>query len=381
MKLSPKALLEKYNAKRDFKKTQEPKGAGLKAKHKAPIFVVQKHAATRLHWDFRLELDGVLKSWAVTNEPVADPSVKRLAVRVEDHPLSYATFAGDIPKGQYGGGHVDIWDNGFWQALDDPHEGLKKGKLSFILQGSVMKGHWTLVKMRNEGKRENWLLIKGKDDEALVAKPATKTRNVPKSVLKAPQKKSIITYDPELALRVDAPPNGKEWLHEIKYDGYRALVHCRQGKVTIITRNGMDWTERFPDIVAAAEKLKVKSAEIDGEIVVYKDKGLTDFSLLQQTLAGDVQKPMAFIAFDLLELDGKDCRRLPLLERKEKLRKIIPAKFKQIFTFSEHVVGDGKKFFAAANKLHVEGIISKNIRSTYKAGRNGEWLKIKNRPG
>jgi len=377
MKLSPKKLLEKYNAKRDFEKTREPKGAGTK-KHKAPIFVVQKHAATRLHWDFRLELDGVLKSWAVTNEPVADPSVKRLAVRVEDHPLSYATFAGDIPKGQYGGGHVDIWDNGTWQSDGDPHQGLKKGKLSFTLQGGRMKGHWNLVRMRQEGKRENWLLIKGRDEEAVDAPNITKkSRSVPKAVLTGSRKKSAIKYEPELAFRVDAPPEGKEWLHEIKYDGYRALVHLRQGKVTIVTRNGLDWTERFPGIVKAAEKLKIKSAALDGEIVVYKENGISDFSLLQQTLSGDINKPMTFIAFDLLELDGKDCKSLPLIERKKKLQKIISAKLKPAIVFSEHVLGQGGKFFKAAQKLHVEGIVSKNSAAKYIGGRNKNWLKVK----
>jgi bifunctional non-homologous end joining protein LigD len=373
---SAKKLLEKYNTKRDFKKTQEPKGASGK-KSKAPIFVVQKHAATRLHWDFRLELDGVLKSWAVTNEPIPDPNVKRLAVRVEDHPLSYAGFSGDIPKGQYGGGHVDIWDNGYWQPLEDPHEGLKKGKLGFILSGKRMKGHWNLVKMRNEGKRENWLLIKGKNDEAEISvSKEKKPRAIPKSVLKSPRKKSAVTYNPELALRVDKPPEDSEWLHEIKYDGYRALLSIKNGKATITTRGGQDWTERFPEIVKAAEKIKSKTCAIDGEIVVYKDDGTTDFSLLQQTLSGDLQKPMHFIAFDLLLLDNKDYKKKPLLERKKALEKLLKAKMDAI-SYSDHVIGQGQKFFNEANKIHVEGIISKNINSSYVGGRNGEWLKIK----
>ena len=370
-------LLKQYNEMRNFSKTREPKGEIPKKKNRQPIFVVQKHAATRLHWDLRLELDGVLKSWAVTNEPVPDPSVKRLAVRTEDHPLAYAGFEGDIPKGEYGGGHMDIWDKGTWEAVGDPHEGLGKGKLGFNLSGSKLQGHWTLVRMRGGGKRENWLLIKGKDDAAVIVPMSKENKEgkISKAVAPLTRERAKIAFDPVLALRVDEAPQGAEWLHEIKYDGYRALLHIENGKATIITRNGLDWSARFPEIVKAAEKLKVNTASIDGEIVVFKENGISDFSLLQQTLSGDTDLQMTFIAFDLLQINNKDLGKTPLIRRKEELQKII--KTKSTLTYSDHVIGDGKKFFKEAQKLKVEGIISKNINSYYHAGRNGDWLKIK----
>lgn len=401
-KLTPKELLAQYDAKRDFTKTQEPSGKAKSKKGKQPIFVVQKHAATRLHWDFRLELDGVLKSWAVTNEPVADPSVKRLAVRVEDHPLSYATFAGDIPKGQYGGGHVDIWDHGTWEPHEEPHEGLEKGKLGFMLHGGRMQGGWALVRLKHDrsgkpSKRENWLLFKekydGKGAPAKAAKPApAKATEAPakkggRAWVKAvtaggPKKQATVAYDPELATRVDKPPAGDDWLHEVKFDGYRALVHVKNGpkgsSVQIVTRGGLDWTERFPGIAAAALKLNAKSAQLDGEIVAVDAKGRSDFGLLQLVLAGEAEAPLTYMAFDLLELDGKDLKRKPLLERKAALEKLLKASGKQtVINYSDHVIGNGDKFLKEAAKLNAEGIISKRADAPYSGKRGKDWLKIK----
>jgi len=369
----PSKLLKEYNAKRDFTKTKEPKGASVSKRDKGLSFVVQKHAARRLHWDFRLEQDGVLKSWAVTNEPVADPAIKRLAVRTEDHPLSYGSFKGDIPKGHYGGGHVDIWDNGTWEPLEDPKKGLKAGKLHFALHGKRMRGAWTLVRMhpRKKEKRENWLLIKSNDDA--VEKVAL---SIPKAVLRGSHKKSRIVYKPALALRVDEPPEGDGWLHELKYDGYRALLNIDKGAATIVTRNGLDWTERFPSIVAAASKLKVKSAAIDGEIVVFDKNGHSDFGYLQQTLAGEADYPMTFMAFDLLKLDGKSLEKKSLLDRKAALQKLLKGR-KSAIQYSDHVIGNGAKFFKQAGTLKAEGIISKKVGAAYHAGRGGDWLKIK----
>ncbi len=384
--------LSQYNAMRDFKKTKEPKGAPPAKKGKQPIYVVQKHAATRLHWDFRLELNGVLKSWAVTNEPVADPKVKRLAVRTEDHPIPYAKFSGDIPKGEYGGGHVEIWDHGTWAPHEDPDAALARGKLGFTLSTGRMAGDWALVKIKNDktgGKRENWLLIKENEDgKAAKLNPSAKAEAAPKKKgglawVKAvqaagPKKLATIDYKPELATRVETVPEGNDWLHELKFDGYRALLYLKKGKAQIVTRNGLDWTHRFPKLEAALLKLKVDEAALDGEIVVMDEKGRTDFGLLQMVLGGDATGLFTFMAFDLLKLNGKDLKKQTLLARKEALAKLIkPLAKAGIIRFSDHVIGQGDKFFKEAKKLKAEGIISKRADSLYSGTRNHDWLKIK----
>ena len=406
--------LAKYNAMRDFKKTKEPAGkqagAGPAKPGAQPIYVVQKHAATRLHWDFRLELHGVLKSWAVTNEPVADPSIKRLAVRTEDHPISYATFAGDIPKGEYGGGHVEIWDHDTWQPHEDPDAALARGKLGFTLSGGRMAGDWALVKLKRDktgGKRENWLLIKENEDgkaarlnpgaaaASAAAAPQAKAVAKPKGGLAksgpawvkavtagGPKKLATIDYKPALATRVETVPVGDDWLHELKFDGYRALLYIKKGKVQIVTRNGLDWTHRFPKLETALQQLKADEAAIDGEIVVMDAKGRTDFGLLQMVLGGEAEVPFTFMAFDLLKLDGKDLKQQPLLARKAALAKLIGTldrknKKSGVIRFSEHVIGQGDKFFAEAKKLKAEGIISKRADSFYSGARTHDWLKIK----
>ena len=329
--------LDTYNAKRDFKKTREP--AGKAGRKTGNSFMVQKHAASRLHWDFRLELDGVLLSWAVTRVPSGDPKVKRLAVRTEDHPLSYATFEGTIPKGEYGGGTVMLWDRGTWENESDPREGLAKGKLHFTLTGERMKGEWVLIRLKPEGKAENWLLGKIDDEfatgedlafdtgvgsgltmeeiaegkTAAAAKPAARPRAAKRKGGTAPAFR-----EPQLATLVDTPPAGNDWLHETKYDGYRALLSVGGGKCVAYTRSGLDWTAKFKPIAAAAAELPCDTALIDCEIVALDAAGKPDFGTLQTALKDG--GPLLAFAFDLLELDGEDVAALPLVERKAQAR-------------------------------------------------------------
>ncbi|HEY3739203.1 MAG TPA: DNA ligase D [Bryobacteraceae bacterium] len=399
--------LEEYKRKRDFEKTPEPAPGRVKGGSERLSYLIQKHDATRLHYDFRLELDGVLLSWAVTRGPSLDPADKRLAVRTEDHPLSYGTFEGTIPKGQYGGGTVMMWDEGTWEPREDPHVGLKKGHLSFILHGERLKGGWDLVRMHRDEKHENWLLIKSKDDEARANGAASDfLEDLAYSVASgrsmdaiaagdapAKQKKArrssgsrkefdaLLRKYPgvELATLVEAPPDGDEWLHEIKFDGYRLLGFSNGDEVCLRTRNGLDWTAKFPSIADAMGELKAKNAVLDMEAVVLDEKGKSGFQALQAALGegGHRERIVAF-AFDLLHLDGKDLTRLKLTERKEKLESLLkksePGK---ALRFSEHVVGGGQDMFAKACGLGLEGIVSKLGTATYGAGRGRSWLKCK----
>ena len=393
--------LERYNAKRDFTRTAEP--AGTLEPGKGNSFIVQKHDATRLHWDFRLEVDGVLKSWAVTRGPSLDPDEKRLAVRTEDHPLSYATFEGTIPEGQYGGGTVMLWDRGTWSPVAGKSaKDLEDGHLHFILDGERMKGEWLLVRMkpRAKEKRENWLLRKVADaqaggtdtltDQALTSvatgrtmaqiaegKPPKKTptRKPKVAARKAKAKNGTLPEfrSPALCTLVDQVPAGNGWLHEIKYDGYRALIAIGGGKAQVFTRSGLDWSAKFPGIVAAAADLPVTSALIDGEIVAFKN-GRPDFSTLKDAIGTD--RPMSLFAFDLLSLDGEDLTGLPLVQRKERLRGIIP-KGDETIQFAEHITGSGEALFDKLCAEGLEGIVSKRADSRYPNGRSRDWLKIK----
>lgn len=349
--------LQTYNAKRSFDKTPEPKGA--KADVEGSSFVIQKHDARRLHYDFRLEMDGVLKSWAVTRGPSLDPEEKRLAVHVEDHPLSYGDFEGVIPKGQYGGGTVIVWDRGVWRPIGDARKGYRKGHLEFELEGEKLRGRWHLVRMHGKPgeKRENWLLIKGDDDEARhdggadileerpesvktgrsvedvaskpkdtwnskpVSKKATASSSARKQAHDLPRgarKQALPSFvPPALATLKPKPPGGDRWLHEIKFDGYRLQVRLDHGKLQFLTRSGLDWTEKFGEAVARALKaLPAETALIDGEIVVERDSGASDFSALQQDLSEGRSDRFVFYAFDLLYLDGSDLRGAALTERK-----------------------------------------------------------------
>jgi len=383
--------LDTYNAKRDFKKTREPAGkAGRKAGNS---FMVQKHAASRLHWDFRLELDGVLLSWAVTRVPSGDPKVKRLAVRTEDHPLSYATFEGAIPKGEYGGGTVMLWDRGTWTNESDPREGLEKGKLHFTLTGKRMKGEWVLIRLKPEGKAENWLLGKIADTFATGGDLAFDTgvgsgltmdaiaagETAPKGpAAKSRARFSTSTPPPfqplQLATLVDGPPAGSDWLHETKYDGYRALLAVGGGACVAYTRSGLDWTGKFKPVADAAAKLPCTTALLDCEIVALDADGKPSFGTLQTALKNG--GPLFAFIFDLLELNSDDVARLPLSERKARLARVL-ADVPAPLHYSEHVRGDGEKLFAALCAGGYEGIISKRADARYRAGRAGSWLKSK----
>ena len=397
--------LARYNAKRDFTKTAEP--AGDFAPGNGHSFMVQKHDATRLHWDFRLELDGVLKSWAVTRGPSLDPGEKRLAVRTEDHPLSYATFEGTIPKGQYGGGTVMLWDRGGWASVKgkDPRKTLAEGHLHFTLDGERMKGEWLLIRLkprarnRRREKNENWLLRKIDDqyaggtdtltEEALTSvstgrtmqeieagtaplKLAPPRRAAPK---RKPRGKAAALppfTEPQLCTLVDSVPTGSAWLHEVKYDGYRALMAVGGGKAKVYTRNGLDWTDKFAGVAEAAAALPVGSALLDGEIVAFKD-GKPDFSTLKDAIgAGGA---MTFFAFDLLQLDGEDLTKLPNVQRKELLRPLVGADDR--LQFAEHILGSGEALFHRMRGEGLEGVVSKLADAPYRGRRTKAWLKTK----
>jgi bifunctional non-homologous end joining protein LigD len=407
--------LEEYKRKRDFRHTPEPAGGSTSSGGFA--YVIQKHAASRLHYDFRLELDGVLLSWAVPKGPSLDPAEKRLAVHVEDHPIEYGTFEGTIPKGEYGGGTVLLWDQGRWIPEGDPHAGMRKGDLKFRLEGEKLGGSWVLVRIRGkpEDKAENWLLIKHRDE---VARPASEydiLEERPESVASgrtldeiaaakgrvwsSKQKdggplasdipdpdaidgarKAPLPREPgaELATLVEAAPEGDGWLHEIKFDGYRILAVLKNGKATLLTRNAKDWTDRFKPVATAVLDLPVTDAVLDGEVVVLQDNGTTSFQALQNALSpGRTAAELTYFLFDILHLNGRDLRGVPLDERKRVLRSVLGLRGGGRLRFSDHVIGNGPDFHAQACGLGVEGIISKRRDSPYRAGRGRDWVKVK----
>jgi len=400
--------LERYNAKRDFAKTAEP--AGTLAPGHGNSFMVQKHDASRLHWDFRLEMDGVLKSWAVTRGPSLDPAEKRLAVRTEDHPLSYATFEGTIPKGQYGGGTVMLWDRGTWSPIKGKSaKDLEKGHLHFVLNGERMKGEWLLIRLKPRGKEkaENWLLRKiddaaaGPTDllvETALTSVATGRTMVeiaegakPRSSPDRGGRHGKVTADAgpragstakgklpafrdfQLATLTDSVPGGGRWLHEVKYDGYRVMIAIAGGKVKIYSRSGLDWTDKFPGVAEAVATLDVASALIDGEVVAFK-QGKPSFSALQDAIAngGD----MTLFAFDLLEVDGEEIATLPNIQRKERLRPLFQGADARL-QFAEHIIGSGEQLFETMCREGYEGIVSKLADAPYRGQRSKNWLKVK----
>jgi bifunctional non-homologous end joining protein LigD len=437
----PRGSLREYHAKRDFARTAEPKGAVGKQKTSKLRYLIQKHAARALHYDFRLEWNGVLMSWAVPKGPSENPDDKRLAVRTEDHPIEYGSFEGTIPEGEYGGGTVMLWDTGTWTPQEpDVDEQLKKGKLAFILHGKRLRGKWALVKLRKRSpkdKGDNWLLIKeldeymrrggtpsaeteltsvksgrtmdeiarstkvwhsnrkgaaAKGDPVIVAgskKPASSKRSGSKKKSAAnpltsdpsdpPSRRSnarLPTFvEPQLATLVDAPPSGNDWLHEIKYDGYRAVAAVAGDKAAIYTRNGLNWTHRFARLGPALRQLNCDSALLDGEIAVADATGHTDFGALQDALSTG-KGALTYYLFDLLELDGKDLRKRPLTERKEMLRGLLKGTAAPLI-YSDHVVGNGAKAFAQACAMKLEGLISKQADAPYRSGRTRSWLKSK----
>ncbi|MBX4865750.1 DNA ligase D [Rhizobium bangladeshense] len=414
--------LETYQAKRNFKLTPEPRGG--KGRSSGNSFVIQKHDATRLHYDFRLEMDGVLKSWAVTKGPSLNPEDRRLAVHVEDHPLSYADFEGIIPKGQYGGGTVIVWDRGNWTPVGDAQQAYREGHLEFELDGEKLKGRWHLVRMhgRPGEKRENWLLIKGDDAEARhdgdilkerpeSAKTGRQLEDVsenpdptwkskskdgkptaarkPKSTTKSPapqerdwpkgaRKGAMPDFiEPALARLKPKPPAGDRWIHEIKFDGYRLQVRIENGEVRMLTRSGLDWTEKFgSDVLEAFAALPVQSAVIDGEIVVERDSGASDFSALQHDLSEGRDDRFVFYAFDLLHLDGYNLVNAALLDRKQLLESLLPGDNDKL-RYSGHFNESGGLVLDHACRLSLEGVISKLRDSKYTSGRKGDWIKSK----
>lgn len=374
-----KDLLKEYNRKRDFTKTKEPSGKKtVRAKKKKLVFVIQEHHARRLHYDVRLELEGVLKSWAVPKGPSMDPADRRLAVQTEDHPLSYATFHGTIPKGEYGGGEMFIWDSGTWEPEDeDPIAALKKGRLEFTLFGKKVSGKWLLIrtKYRESESKNNWLLIKRHDEEKVVDKPLKKTtKKISKSLGKDPWPGFI---PPQLPRLVTDPPTGEEtWLHEMKFDGYRMQAHLKNGIAHLYTRNGLDWSNSFPYILEGIAKLPVQNAILDGEVVAVDKEGRTHFQKLQGSLKAKNDKELLYYVFDILYLDGKDLRDLPLLERKSILEEIMLGMPKNII-FSQHFLEDANDFYQASCDMELEGIISKLADSPYQSGRNDLWVKTK----
>jgi bifunctional non-homologous end joining protein LigD len=394
-----------YNRKRDFTKTAEPKGRKLKGR--GDRFVVQKHDASRLHWDFRLELDGVLKSWAVPKGPSLDPGQNRLAMRTEDHPLDYGDCEGTIPAGEYGGGTVMLWDHGRWvpEPGKDPKKTLAEGHLHFTLEGERMKGEWVMFRLKPKPgeKAEPWMLKKVTDEfanaeagDALVDECVTSVTtgrtmaeiasgsDVWRSnrggrkggrAKKAKGQGPPPFHEPQLATLVDAVPTGADWIHEYKYDGYRLLIATGDGAATAWTRNGKDWSDKFRGLVKAASSLPA-GCLVDGEAVALNAKGKPDFQLLQSTLKESKGANLAFYAFDLLVDRGKDIRKLPNLERKERLAALLKSVPPPII-YGDHVVGKGEALFNAICAEGGEGIISKKAGAPYRGARTRCWLKVK----
>ncbi len=389
--------LAEYNRKRDFKKTSEPPGGDLK--DAGGMFVVQKHAATRLHYDFRLEHGGVLMSWAVPQGPSLDPSVKRLAVRTENHPIEYGSFEGVIPKGEYGAGAVIIWDTGKVKWLLDPDAGMAKGELKFVLAGERLKGEFHMVKIKpREGERGNpWLLFKSKDafagKEDPVARSLTSVvsgrtiddvrsggarvwskggERAPK--MAKPPKWAFV--EPALATHVEKPPAADTWIHEIKYDGYRIQAAVSGDSVKLFTRTGLDWTGKFQPIADALAKLNLRDVLIDGEAAVAHANGRTDFSSLQKSLENGVAKGVSYFAFDLLAEGARDLRKAPLVERKARLE-VVLGRAKAPIRLSPYFEGGGPAVLEAFREKGLEGVVSKKASSTYVSGRTNNWLKVK----
>jgi DNA ligase D len=395
-----------YRGKRDFARTGEPEG-GL-APGGGNRFVVHKHHATADHYDLRLELDGVLKSWAVPKGPSLDPEEKRLAVETEDHPLEYADFEGLIPEGQYGAGPMIVWDAGTWAPMGDPAADLAKGAFKFRLSGEKLHGGWMLARLKGRPgeTKTNWLLFKERDPAAdagtdiLVARPesvksglrieelvplppaapARAKRLRPGALPGAAKAAAPARVAPQLPSPREAPPEGDGWLHEIKLDGYRTLALVEGGPARLITRGGLDWTARYGDLAGAFAALRCKSAAIDGEIVVLDEKGVSRFARLQEALSRGPGAELVFFAFDLLHLDGWDLTASPLERRKGLLADLLATRTpRSAIQFSDHVVGDGAAFFERVSEMELEGVVSKRRDAPYQPGRSKSWIKTKAR--
>ena len=407
--------LDDYNRMRDFSATSEPaavkRSARRTAKDHALQFCIQKHDASHLHYDFRLELDGALKSWAVPKGPSLDPKVKRLAVHVEDHPLDYATFEGSIPEGHYGAGDVIVWDRGVWIPLEDPQKAYAKGRLKFELQGEKLGGVWNLVRTHMPGKKEQWFLIKHQDNAArpqddydvLVAEPdsvlsertiiakhkqsAEQSKPVKKPVSKARKPASgTLTgahkaklpaqLKPELATLVDSAPEG-QWSYEIKFDGYRIMARIDHDQVQLFTRNGHDWTHKLPQQAEALAALGLESAWLDGEMVVANEQGVPDFQALQNAFEVGRSGGILYYLFDLPYLNGVDLREVPVEERRAALSTILGAQKNPLLRFSEAFDETPDALLNSACQMQMEGLIGKRLGSPYVSRRSGDWIKLK----
>ncbi len=404
--------LQKYWTKRNFGVTAEPKGAVTRS-GKALSFVIQKHAARRLHYDFRLELDGTLKSWAVPKGPSLDPADKRMAVHVEDHPLAYATFEGVIPPGQYGAGTVIVWDRGTWVPIGDASEGYREGKLKFELHGEKLHGRWTLIRMRGRaGERQDpWLLIKERDETARPAAEYDITEALPDSVnaqsgtsasKSAPAAKSRsnatskrrsaaalqlpegarlaklpLALSPQLATLAAAAPSRGDWIYEIKFDGYRVLARVDGSDIRLFTRRGHDWTSRMKHLAKSIATLQLPSGWIDGEIVIESGQGRTDFQALQNAFDAAATADIRYLVFDLPYYAGHDLRQVPLRERRNLLRQLMAKNTSDHLKFSEDFDADAGSLLEAACKLRLEGVIGKRADSSYVSARSPNWIKLK----
>jgi bifunctional non-homologous end joining protein LigD len=384
-----------YRAKRDFSITREPAPDETHKPSDAPIFVVQKHQAHRagLHYDFRLEHDGVLWSWAVRKGPSLDPKDRHVAVHVEDHPLDYAGFAGDIPDGQYGAGKVEIWDRGIWKPLNNPDEGMRKGELTFALRGQRLNGRFHLVRLRpkpgQRSRQDNWLLFKG-HDEAAHAGTDTATIERDTDPPKPPRKKALAKdppkpgairaklpalQSPQLCAIAEDPPAGDEWINEIKFDGYRLIAWLDRGKVRLVTRNAKDWTARLPAVARAVATLRAETALVDGELIALDADGVSSFPELQTALSAGKDATLFFYVFDLLHLNGWDLRPCRLADRKAVLRDLND--WHGMLRYSDHHIGNAAAMRHEACRMKLEGIICKQPDAPYQAGRGRGWLKVK----
>ncbi|RON48048.1 ATP-dependent DNA ligase [Pseudomonas frederiksbergensis] len=397
--------VSEYTRKRNFEITSEPpESAPAKRGKKAPSalrFVIQKHDARNLHYDFRLELDGTLKSWAVPKGPSLDPTQKRLAVHVEDHPISYGTFEGSIPEGQYGAGDVIVWDHGVWQPIGDPQETYKAGKLKFTLIGEKLSGDWALVRthLRGSGDKEQWLLIKEKDQQARPISEFDVVAELPKSVLsdatvgdkttkttkKAVKKPKTVKpkpttlpeqFSPQLATLMDKAPAG-DWRYEIKFDGYRILARIDNGEVRLLTRNGHDWTAKLPLQAKALAEMKLDGSWLDGEVVVLNEKGFPDFQGLQNAFEIGRSVDIIYFLFDAPFLQGVDQREMPVEDRRAALKKALGRKSRQIVRFSEAFTAKHQDIIESACALSLEGVIGKRAGSPYVSRRSPDWIKLK----
>ncbi|OIJ44416.1 DNA ligase D [Massilia timonae] len=417
--------LKVYKAKRNFTITSEPAEGGTPGVD-ALTFVIQKHWASRLHYDFRLELDGTMKSWAVPKGPSYDTHDKRMAVHVEDHPISYADFEGTIPAKQYGAGKVIIWDKGTWEPLEDPHKGFAKGSIKFEMHGHKMRGRWTLVRMKGRGdeKQEPWLLIKEKDEYARSSEEFSLVDEMPDSVkhlpmpervqrkvealreeeeeeeqAPAPKKRTTAKkkaaakpraapasdlvalpekFSPELATLVDAPPPDSEnWVFEVKFDGYRMLARIEDGAVRLITRNANDWTDKLLPLKAELERMKLPDGWYDGEIVVHDENGKPDFGKLQLAFDGKHAEHIEFFLFDVPYFDGHDLRELPLVDRRGLLEQLLAKKKSDKVRFSAEFGNKPDELVVAACKIGLEGVIGKRRDARYVSRRSPDWIKLK----